>query len=49
MKAEKKPEFVELRASGLSLAKIAERLSVSNFLPSFALKRKAKEVSKKSL
>ena len=29
MKAEKKPEFVELRASGLSLAKIAERLSVS--------------------
>ena len=29
MKAEKKPEFVELRASGLSLARIAERLSVS--------------------
>ena len=29
MKAELKPEFVELRASGLSLAKIAERLSVS--------------------
>ena len=29
MKAEKKPEFVELRATGLSLAKIAERLSVS--------------------
>jgi len=29
MKAEKKPEFVELRAKGLSLARIAERLSVS--------------------
>jgi len=29
MKAELKPEFVELRAAGLSLAKIAERLSVS--------------------
>jgi len=29
MKAELKPEFVELRASGLSLARIAERLSVS--------------------
>ena len=29
MKAELKPEFVELRATGLSLAKIAERLSVS--------------------
>ncbi len=29
MKAEKKPEFVELRATGLSLARIAERLSVS--------------------
>jgi len=29
MKAELKPEFIELRASGLSLAKIAERLSVS--------------------
>jgi len=29
MKAELKPEFVELRACGLSLAKIAERLSVS--------------------
>jgi transcriptional regulator with XRE-family HTH domain len=29
MKAELKPEFVALRASGLSLAKIAERLSVS--------------------
>jgi transcriptional regulator with XRE-family HTH domain len=29
MKTELKPEFVELRATGLSLAKIAERLSVS--------------------
>jgi transcriptional regulator with XRE-family HTH domain len=29
MKAELKPEFVELRATGLSLARIAERLSVS--------------------
>jgi transcriptional regulator with XRE-family HTH domain len=29
MKAELKPEFIELRASGLSLARIAERLSVS--------------------